>query len=62
MRGDLKYKVTNILGKIILEKQIFIESGQNALNIDVSKWNNGLYYVVFEFEGLYYMNKIMVIH
>jgi ligand-binding sensor domain-containing protein len=40
-----KISITNVLGKVVLDKALTIESGQNDLKIDASTLANGLYFI-----------------
>lgn len=60
--GDMRVRVTNMLGQKLFEQIDQKNAGRSQTNFDVSTWRSGVYMITIEYEGKIYTSKLMVQH
>ena len=60
--GDMRVRVTNLLGQIMFEEIENKTAGRGQTNFDVSTWRSGVYMITIDYEGKTYTSKLMVQH
>ncbi len=58
--GTVNVSAYNMLGQQVMQKSQEYEVGENRVDFNVSLWETGVYFVVFEFEGTQYTRKLIV--
>ena len=58
--GNVKVTAVNMLGQTLMSVDQDYELGENRVEFDVSLWAKGVYFVVFEFEGMQHTRKMIV--
>ena len=58
--GDMRVRITNLLGQVLFDETAHKDSGIGQTNFDVSGWRNGVYIISMEYEGKTYTTKLMV--
>ncbi len=57
---DMHFKVVDMTGRTILEDNIQAKNGTlNTYQFDISNYNNGVYYLMIESDGLNYTEKLL---
>lgn len=54
--------ITDVYGKLVLNKEIWVESGSLTIPVETSKLKNGLYMMYISVGGVSEVNKFLVIH
>lgn len=60
MNISCRFKVTNLLGNVIHDEEIPVNTGTNSLLIDVSAWSPGIYLYSLEINGSVTVRKMVV--
>lgn len=58
--GDMRVRVSNLLGQKLFEEIEHKQTGRSQTNFDVSTWTNGVYIITIEYEGNTYTSKLIV--
>jgi hypothetical protein len=58
--GNVKVSAVNMLGQKLMEVDQDYELGENRVDFNVSTWSKGVYFVIFEFEGMQHTRKMIV--
>ncbi len=59
-KKEISIQVVNILGQVNLQQKMQLEAGQNNLQLDLDKLENGIYNVII-YDGIHYISKQLVI-
>jgi len=59
--GKAVFKVVNIIGEIVYSKECKSNLGKNKIELDISKFESGVYYYSLEFEGVLKVKKMIVL-
>ncbi len=58
--GDVRVRITNLLGQTLFNEISHKNQGVGQTNFDVSSWRSGAYIITMEYEGKTYTAKLMV--
>lgn len=62
LTGQFQFRVVDLLGKRIEQRQVSIFSGENSLEFDASRLSNGLYLLQLQSENGFVTQKLAVQH
>ena len=58
--GNVRVTAVNLLGQTMMSVDQDYELGENRVDFDVRLWAKGVYFIVFEFEGMQHTRKMIV--
>ncbi|MCF8296666.1 MAG: T9SS type A sorting domain-containing protein [Saprospiraceae bacterium] len=59
--GKAVFKVVNIVGEVVYHKKYDSQQGENKIELDISKFESGVYYYSLEFDGVLRVWKMVVL-
>lgn len=60
--GNAVFNIVNIVGEVVYSKEYESQSGENKIELDISNFESGIYYYSLEFEGIFKVKKMVVLH
>jgi hypothetical protein len=60
--GEASWRISTIMGRVIEERRINIQPGENRIQIDVGSFVPGIYLVDILADGLVFRDKVLITH
>ncbi|MCC7533105.1 MAG: T9SS type A sorting domain-containing protein [Bacteroidia bacterium] len=57
--GSITLQIINLVGKILVQQDYFINKGENTLNVSLENLSEGIYYIQLESEGNKFTKRII---